>query len=141
MSHGNVRDDLSRRTDLRRFGLVVGASLVVLAGLIRYGRHSFYVPAGMAVIGLLLLTCATLSPALLAPVRGLWMTLAAGLAWLNARILLTIVFYLIVTPTALLLRLLRRDPMRRRWREPGAQSYWIRRPGRPCDPDDFRRQF
>jgi hypothetical protein len=47
------------------------------------------------------------------------------------RILLTLLFYLVLTPVALLLRVLRVDPMGRRFDERAA-SYWRQRgPGRP----------
>ena len=138
---GHPHDHLSDKAGLRRFGLVVGVFLLALAGVIRYWRHSLYVPLGMAVAGLLLLAAVVLIPAALAPVRKAWMTLAAVLGWINTRILLVIVFYLVVTPTALLLRLFRRDPMQRRWRDPAIPSYWARRTDRPFDREDLRRQF
>ncbi len=69
------------------------------------------------------------------------MALASCLGWLNARILLTTVFYLIVTPTSLVLRLLRHDPMRRQWRNPHTGTYWVKREDKPFDPEDLRRQF
>ncbi|SMO46062.1 hypothetical protein SAMN06265219_102270 [Gracilimonas mengyeensis] len=40
-----------------------------------------------------------------------WYKLAEGLGWLNARILLSVVYYLIVTPVAFLFRLFGNDPL------------------------------
>jgi hypothetical protein len=40
-------------------------------------------------------------------------------------VILTLVFVLVMTPLGLVLRLLGRDPLQRKW-EPGAASYWIR---------------
>ncbi|MEX0719645.1 MAG: SxtJ family membrane protein [Balneolaceae bacterium] len=40
-----------------------------------------------------------------------WYKLAEGLGWFNSRVLLSIVYYLIVTPIALLFRLFGNDPL------------------------------
>lgn len=40
-----------------------------------------------------------------------WYKLAEGLGWFNSRVLLSLVFYLIVTPIALLFRLFGNDPL------------------------------
>lgn len=40
-----------------------------------------------------------------------WYKLAEGLGWFNSRVLLSLVFYLIVTPVAVLFRLFGNDPL------------------------------
>ena len=40
-----------------------------------------------------------------------WYKLAEGLGWFNSRVLLSVVYYLIVTPIALLFRLFGNDPL------------------------------
>lgn len=40
-----------------------------------------------------------------------WYKLAEGLGWFNSRVLLSLVYYLIVTPIALLFRLFGNDPL------------------------------
>lgn len=114
---------------------------MILAVVFCCRRHSLYLPAAMAVAGSVLMVSGLAFPLVLLPVRRAWAMLGAGLGWLNTRVLLTIVFYAIVTPTSLLLRLARRDPMNRRWREPGTSSYWVRREPKPFESDDMRRQF
>lgn len=53
--------------------------------------------------------------------------------------LLAPVFFLVIVPGGLWLRLRRRDPLHRRFREPGL-SYWIRRRIQP-EPQQYARQF
>jgi ABC-type uncharacterized transport system permease subunit len=54
-------------------------------------------------------------------------------------VILTLLFYLVITPLGLVMRLVGEDPMRRRF-EPELPSYWIRRksagPAR-----DYEKQF
>ncbi|MGH9312901.1 MAG: SxtJ family membrane protein [Vicinamibacterales bacterium] len=59
-----------------------------------------------------------------------WMTFARALAWVNARIILTVVFYLVLTPVGLARRLLGYDPMSRRL-EGDAATYRVTREPRP----------
>jgi Saxitoxin biosynthesis operon protein SxtJ len=119
----------------RSYGLLMAGILLALAG-IRYvltGNLMVWAVAAGAVF----LVLALAAPALLAPVRRAWMKLAAVLGAINSRILLTLVFGLVVTPMAYVLRLLGKQPMRT---EPQA-SYWRKR-----NPDEFtaarmERQF
>ncbi len=90
---------------------------------------------------------ALLRPALLRFVQRPLALGAALLGVVNATLLLTLVFFLWVTPVALLRRLRGHDPLCRR-REPGATSYWEPRgpaggAGSPEEalPDSFKRPF
>ncbi|MGQ9649676.1 MAG: SxtJ family membrane protein [Phycisphaerae bacterium] len=141
MRGDGVHGEPYRKAELRRFGVLLGSSLMVLAVVIYCSRHSLHLPAAIALAGAMLVMSGLAFPLVLSPVRRAWTVLGAGLAWLNTRLLLTIVFYAIATPTSLLLRLAGRDPMNRRWREPGTSSYWASRRAKPFDRDDMRRQF
>lgn len=66
------------------------------------------------------------APRLLRGVHSVWMAFALVLGHAMTRVILAAVFFLLVTPIGLLMRLVGRDPMRRTW-DPGAESYWIPR--------------
>jgi hypothetical protein len=51
-----------------------------------------------------------------------------------------LLFYLTVTPTGLLMRLFRKDPLRLRF-DPEAKSYWIERQPPGPAPETMRHQF
>ena len=55
-------------------------------------------------------------------------------------VVLGLLFYLTVTPIALLMRLLHKDPLRLR-REPDATSYWIHRSPPGPTPESMKNQF
>jgi hypothetical protein len=67
-----------------------------------------------------------LFPGLLRPVYVVWMALALPIGYTISHILLLLIYYAVLTPIALVLRLLRYDPLQRR-RNPAASSYWITR--------------
>lgn len=54
-----------------------------------------------------------------------WMTLAFPIGWCISHLLLAVVFYGLITPFGLVMRLFGYDPMRRR-RNPRAASYWTK---------------
>ena len=50
------------------------------------------------------------------------MAVGEGLGWINTRIILSLIFYGVFTPAAVVMRLRGKDPMRRGW-EPNRESY------------------
>jgi hypothetical protein len=59
------------------------------------------------------------------------MAFAEILAWINARIILGMMFYVVITPMACIMRLMGRDPMRRRF-DVASDSYRTLRKARPA---------
>ncbi len=76
----------------------------------------------------------------LAPLNRAWMRFGELLHRIVSPIVLGVIFYGVFTPVGLVMRMARRDAMKRRF-EPGAPTYWIeRRPPGPAD-DSFQDQF
>jgi hypothetical protein len=76
----------------------------------------------------------------LAPLNRLWFRFGMILHAIVSPLVLGLIFYLVVTPTALLLRAIGKDPLRLR-PDRAAASYWIAKapPGPP--PDTMKQQF
>jgi len=68
-----------------------------------------------------------------------WMRAAEPMGWVVSHVVLAIVYYGVLTPVGLALRLAGRDPMRRRF-DRQAASYWVERRG-AADPGRYFRQF
>jgi hypothetical protein len=122
---------------LRRFGFTVGFVFLLL-GCVLLWRHR---GAGwpLVSIGAVLVLAAGLAPLALKWVHGPWMIAALALGWIVTRILLTIVFFLVVTPIGLLQRLFGKRAIEVAF-EPDAASYWQPRKARPR-PDDYEKQY
>jgi hypothetical protein len=120
-----MRDDLFAELDpkgLRKFALTTGAIIAVLFGaLFPWGLGLRYPIWPWAVAGLLALW-ALAAPGTLKPLYRGWMRLGLLLNAVMSRIVLGLVFYLVILPTGLVMRLGGKDPMRRRF-EPEAPSY------------------
>jgi len=80
-------------------------------------------------------------PPLFKSIYKLWLGFSVVLGYFISRIILTIVFFIVLTPMALIMRILGRDPMERKL-DPAASSYWKRKE----QPDDtsierYEKQF
>ncbi len=122
---------------LRRFGLTVGPVILAL-GCFFLWRHR---GAGWPLIsiGTVLIVAAGLAPSLLKWVHAPWMMGSFVLGWIVTRVLLTIVFFLVVTPIGLLQRLFGKRIIEVAFR-PNTASYWQARTTRPMV-EDYEKQF
>jgi hypothetical protein len=127
------------KQDLRRFGLTVGGILALLAGVSWWRGHELP-PLVLGALGTLLIVLGLVAPTLLRPIEKGWMRFAAGLAYVNTRIILTVLFYLLFFPVGVVRRLVGRDPLDRRLGQ-GESSDWVKREQRPLDPRRYRMQF
>jgi hypothetical protein len=90
------------------------------------------------ILGGLLLALGLVWPRSLTQLYRLWMTAGEVLGWINTRVILGAIFYLLFTPMGLYMRLRGKDPMRRTL-TPEAESYRVVRQPRPSS--HMRHQF
>ncbi|HYJ47749.1 MAG TPA: SxtJ family membrane protein [Pyrinomonadaceae bacterium] len=125
-------------SEARQSALVVACVLLLIAAWNLYrGRVAVAVVFG-SVAGALFLM-AWLWPAAARRFHTLWMGLGGALGYVNSRILLSLVFYLIFVPYNLLSRLAGRDPLNRR--RAAGESYWTRRETTRQAKEQFERLF
>jgi Saxitoxin biosynthesis operon protein SxtJ len=123
--------------ELRNFGLLVGAIVVLVFALIPMLRHH-RVPLWPWVIAIPLWLAALLVPAALRyPHRG-WTGLGETLGWLNTRIILTVLYGILIVPFGMVMRLIRRDRMARGF-DLRLESYRV--PSRNRARDQMERPF
>ena len=122
----------------RVFGLVFAAVFLIIAGWpLFHGEAIRWWSIGVAIVFTLV---ALVKPALLAGLNRLWMKLGILLGKVVSPIALGILFYVVITPIGVMIRLAGKDPLRLKF-EPDADSYWILRepPGPP--PGSMTQQF
>ena len=138
-----AHEDLERHQDAepssdRSFGLVFTGVFLVIAGwpLLNSGDPRWWALVVAAVFAIITLA----KPALLAKPNRLWTKLGILLGKVVSPIALGILFYGVLTPTAVLIRISGKDPLRLK-RESASKSYWVPRdpPGPP--PDSMHNQF
>jgi hypothetical protein len=121
----------------RAFGVSVGAVLCgVAAFLVWRGRIGF--AEVLAGIGGLLLAAGLTRPSLLKWPSAVWWRVVYVLGYVNARIILTVLFAVILVPLGALWRISRKDPLTRRL---DAWPGWSPYPGRYRNRRHYSRMY
>ena len=102
-----IKNIKTSNKDFRSFGIIIGIILIMVAGLLFYYEETSY--QIVIVLAGIFIGFGITIPILLKPVYLIWMTFAIILGWVMTRVILSIVFYLIITPIGLITRLLGED--------------------------------
>jgi hypothetical protein len=122
----------------RAFGLLISAAFAIIAArpLLSGGGVRWWALAVAAALVLVSIA----RPALLDAPKRLWLRLGGVLGRIVNPVVLGILFVAVVTPTALVTRMLGHDPLRLRV-DRGAPTYWIERKTIGAGRVDMRKQF
>ena len=123
--------------ELRKFGLVTGGMLILFFDLLIPWIWDLSMPLWPLIVAGVLATMALVFPASLGPVYKVWMRFAEALGWINTRIILSVIFFVLFFPFGMIMRMFN-DPMRRKL-DASADSY--RLPSSPTKPDNMERPF
>ena len=137
----NIREDIKQLKtgprDLRKFGLLVGGVLAAL-GILYLRRKARY--PWFLILGIVLLAFGVVLPRVLKYVYIAWMMLAIVLGFVMAHVILTLFFFLVVTPLGLVARLFGKDFLNLKL-DKQAATYWIRREQRTRTQANYEQQF
>jgi hypothetical protein len=133
------REEVIVGSSNRSFGFVFGAFCGCVASVkVWHGRGEAAVAWGT--VAAIFFILAVVKPSLLRPLNRLWFWFGLVLNKLVSPLVMGLMFYGVILPIALAMRLFKKDPLRLK-RDPNAASYWIeRRPPGPM-PDTMRNQF
>lgn len=122
----------------RSFGIVFAGifAVVALYPLLAHAPVRWW---ALAIAGVLL-AVALISPAYLRALNRLWLQFSKRLQRLVNPVILRLLFFAAVTPTAIVLRTMKSDPLRLRM-DSDASTYWIDRNAAGTARNDMRRQF
>jgi hypothetical protein len=121
----------------RSFGLTFAGAFALLGAISLWrGLERGAWELGLAVA---FLTVARFAPDILAPLNRAWAWIGRALNRVVSPLLIIVLFYGVITPVGLAMRVVGKDTLRRR-RDPDSPSYWIDcRQGSKSS--DMRRQF
>ena len=102
------------RKELRTFGISLGVVCLIWAAILWWRGHGGAIPwlVGAAPILVLL---GLVAPMALWPLHRVWMPVARGIARVLTWVLLTLAFYLVFTPFGIVMRILGKDPLHRKF--------------------------
>lgn len=132
-----LKKDFTDR-ELLWFGPVM-ALFVGIVGFILVRRFELVQAArGLWLVAAIVIAVYYAIPALRLPMYRAWMYALFPIGWTIAHIMLGIMFYLVLTPIGLAMKVVKYDPMQRRI-EPDADTYWMDRDS-AVDPQRYFRQ-
>jgi len=126
------------KNNLRKFGFTMAVFFLLVSLLILF-RHRNN-PLGALIISMAFFICALVMPLVLKPLYIMWMRFALVLSWINTRIILLLIYYIVFTPVGLALRLFRVDLLDRKI-DKYKQSYWLKKENKEFNPLDYEKQF
>ena len=133
-----IRNIKSGKTELRKFGITIGIVLGLLGMWFLWrGKDGSY---SLLIISIVFLSLSFIFPLLLKPFQKVWMSLAVLLGWVMTRVILTILFYLVVTPIGLVARVCGKDFLNTTY-DRTVKSYWITRKASTLDKERYENQF
>lgn len=112
------------RGELRRFGALLGGFLGVIGGIVLWRADSITAASVIWSIGIVTSAVYYAVPPLQLPIFRGWMYAVFPIGWLISHAALSAVYYLVLTPMGLFMRVLRYDPMKRNFRADQV-SYWV----------------
>ena len=133
-----IKNIKETKKDLRKFGLTVGIVIAIISAVLFYYERASYFYFGLA--ALLLIVPALVSPQVLRPLNKIWMTLAIILGWFMTRVILSVLYYLILTPIGFIAKIFGKEFLDLKWNHK-KDSHWIKRDKKIPERIDYERQF
>lgn len=133
LKHIDKSDEAVKKT-----GLIVGVVLILISLLLWYsGKVSFIY---FSIVGGLFVILSFIAIPVLRPFHKLWMMLALSMGFVMSRVILTILFYLVLTPISLIARIVGKKFMPLGF-DKNAATYWEKRDIAAKQKIDYERQF
>ncbi len=114
-----IKSDIKKEKRDIRIVFIIFSDIFEVFAWRHYPSILSYVLLGLVLV---ILPIMAFSPVILRPVFKLWLKVGHAVGWFNTQVLLSIVFILMVIPTGLIMRLFRKDPMKRKMLAEG--TYW-----------------
>ncbi len=140
----DVSSELKRlrrdRATLRRFGVTMAAVLAVIGAGMRFLAHHPQRALWTWIAASVFLLAGIAAPRALAGFHRFWMGLAFVLGWFVSRVILGVIFYGVITPIGVGMRIAGRDLLRERI-DRKAPTYWMPRDPGAEDPNRCEKPF
>ena len=127
----------SRRKDLKNFGFAIGFILLII-GLFLFVRGKDLFVYFFS-IGSILIILGGITPFILKPIYKIWMIFAVIIGWIMTRVILSVLFFSIITTIGIFTRLIGKDFLN--LKSKNNESYWNIRNKEYELNQDYEKQF
>ena len=133
-----IKNIKSEKSDLRKFGITIGVILLIIAGFLFWKeKESFQI---LLTFGITSCILGIAIPFILKPIYWVWMIFATILGWIMTRVILSLLFYIIVTPIGLIPRFFGKQFLELQW-DKSKESYWNFRTNEHLKKENYEKQF
>lgn len=133
-----IKNINSEKKELQKFGLTIGAVLLIISAVMFYYSSELKFHFGTA--GIILIILGYVFPKVLLPLQKVWMGLALVLGFIMSRLILTLLFYFVITPIGLIAKLAGKDFIDLKYKKT-KETYWNYRERKDYQKIDTERQF
>ena len=133
-----IKNIKSEKNDIRNFGLTIGAVLIAIVLLLFWLEKQSY--DILMIVGVVLCVSSLILPVILKPFYFAWMTFAIILGWIMTRVILSLVFYGIITPIGLFSRLVGKEFLNLKLNKT-ENTYWNHRIMHSLKKENYKKQF
>ena len=127
----------SSRKDLKNFGFTIGFILLIIGVFLFVREKDLFVY--FFLIGSILIIFGGIAPVLLRPFYKIWMIFAVIIGWIMTRVILSVLFFSIITTIGIFTRLIGKDFLN--LRSKNNESYWNIRNKEYELNQDYEKQF
>ena len=133
-----IKNIKSSKQDLKKFGLTLGVCFTLIGAVLFWKSKPVY-PYWLG-LSVFFNVFAFWAPLVLKPIQKVWMILAFLMGWVMTRVLLSVVFYGVITPMSFIARLAGKKFLRNQSSGDGS-SYWIARQPLDRKKEDYEKQY
>ena len=110
----------SSRKDLKNFGVTIGFILLMISAFLFVREKDSFIY--FFLIGSILIILGVITPVILKPIYKIWMTFAVIIGWIMTRVILSVLFFSIITIIGIFTRLIGKDFLN--LKSKNKESYW-----------------
>ena len=133
-----IKNIKSEKSDLRKFGITIGVILLIIAGFLFWKeKESFQI---LLTFGVTLCILGISIPFILKPIYWVWMIFSIILGWFMTRVILSFLFYVILTPIGLIARTFGKQFLDLKWNKTDS-TYWNYRSTDVLETEKYEKQF
>ena len=133
-----IKNIKCEKSDLRNFGITFGVISLIVSGFLFWNGKEVY-PIILSISIFLFFTAISI-PAVFKPFYWIWMIFAIILGWIMTRVILSLLFFLVLTPIGLTLRFFAKQFLELRW-DKSKESYWNFRKNEHLQKEVYEKQF
>jgi len=135
-----IKKNRDEKKDIRNFGIALTVFLSIIGSYRFYHRGQLNDALWFYGIGGVSLFLSFFAPLVIKPLYRIMTIVGHKIGWVNQRLILGILFYLLFTPIAIVFKLIGKDPLERKI-EVETNSYWIPRKESKREKRTYEQQF